>query len=248
MNRLICSGFFFIYCSIFGTIAFSGHVIEITQNVTQIISQYKMKMQQRLKSLISLSKTTTIDYQLQPQDDLRIRLMMPIMLKHHNYYDLPLRYQRIFHFQLHEHNRTIFLVISGCRLLFGWVLFAFLLIHIPINVNLIRRCIYIQHLTLVELLVIWVIGLAQILITCFVICPLAWAYTVYHSPKKFIPTFQLLSTTTATIVGGNGQNGWLWYKLKYDDLYQRLLYGPKFALSIGPVKEVTYFNSLEVIY
>lgn len=41
---------------------------------------------------------------------------------------------------------------------------------------------------------------------------------------------------------------WILYKAKYDDLYNRLLQGPKMAISIGPVESVTYQSSLEVVY
>ena len=179
-------------------------------------------------------------------------IMMRIKKHKEYYYDLPLHHHRTFHFQLHEHNRVIYLMICGSRELFGWVLFAFLFINLPININLIRRNIFTKRLKPIESLILWFICFIQIFISFIVLCPLAWCCKVYHTPKKFIPSFQLM-----TIISSNQQqsiecnitnqkNGWLWYKLKYDDLYQRLLYGPKFAISIGPVKEITYFNSLEV--
>ena len=226
LNRLICKGLFFVYCTIIGTIVYSGHVIEIGQNVTKIINQYKMKMkiqiqQHRFQSL-SLSSFITNN--------------------------IPLHHTRTFYFQLHEHNRVIYLVTCGVRELFGWVMFVFFLVHIPVNISLIRQNIFIQNSKVIELLVLWLIVFLQIFVAGVLFCPLAYSCKVFHSPKKFIPSFQLLTTTAPTIMDGNIQmnNGWIFYKMKYDDLYQRLLYGPKFAISIGPVKEITYFSSLEV--
>lgn len=39
---------------------------------------------------------------------------------------------------------------------------------------------------------------------------------------------------------------WLRLKLKYDDLFHRLSYGPKMAISMGPMSPVTFGAVLEV--
>ena len=45
-----------------------------------------------------------------------------------------------------------------------------------------------------------------------------------------------------------GSRNWLWYKIKYEDLYLRLVDdGPKIGVAIGPVQTVTYKSSLEVL-
>ncbi len=58
--------------------------------------------------------------------------------------------------------------------------------------------------------------------------------------------------------GGNGGNSssseaarqfrhrWLLLQMKYDDLYGRLLRGPKIAINIGPVESITFRTALEV--
>ena len=61
---------------------------------------------------------------------------------------------------------------------------------------------------------------------------------MYHAPKRFIPKLQLMLRPG---------KAWLFYKLKYDDLYNRLVQGPKMAVSIGPVESVTYQSSLQVL-
>ena len=150
---------------------------------------------------------------------------------------IPLPCRMIISNQMFEHNRVTYLVISGSRELFGYILYSYLLTNLPINVYLLRRNVFEQQ-ELEEQLLIWLVILLQLLASMIVFGPLAWCAEVYHSPEKFIPILQPML---------RGPRGWLIYKMKYEDLYHRLIDdGPKLAVSIGPVRAITYMASLEV--
>lgn len=136
---------------------------------------------------------------------------------------------------LEQHNRVCYLCVTGSRTLFGSVLLAFLYTNIPVNVNVISQNI-LGNRSMTDLLLFWIVALFQV--TCFVgvFAPLAWAHSVYHSPARFIPGLQLRLK----------DRRWIWLKVKYDDLYNRLLVGPKMGVSIGPLKVVTYMAFVEV--
>lgn len=137
--------------------------------------------------------------------------------------------------QLNEHNRVCYLVIRGCTELFGNVLLCFLLIHLPTNVYLLQQNVF-SAPPIASLIILWLIIFFQALAAFVVFAPLAWASKIFHSPKKFLPKLQVLM---------NGK-WWLLYKLKYDDLLNRLLYGPKMALTIGTLQPITFYTALEV--
>ena len=150
---------------------------------------------------------------------------------------IPFRCRRIIVNQLVEHNRVTYLVIAGSRELFGYVLYAYLLTNIPINVYLIRRNFYKQQ-DFIDKLMLSLIIFFQMLISLLIYLPLAYGNNVYHSPAKYIPFLQTML---------RDRKGWLWYKMKYEDLYHRLVdNGPKLAISIGPVRAITYMTFCEV--
>ncbi|KAJ6220373.1 hypothetical protein RDWZM_006185 [Blomia tropicalis] len=139
--------------------------------------------------------------------------------------------------QLQEHILATSLAISGSRNLFGKILYVFLLINIPINVYLIRRNLYRQQ-DFIDKLMLSLIAFFQLFVSLIVYLPLAYCNKVYHSPAKFIPILQPML---------RGQKGWLWYKMKYEDLYHRLVdNGPKLSVSIGPVRAITFMAFCEV--
>ncbi|KAJ6220374.1 hypothetical protein RDWZM_006186 [Blomia tropicalis] len=139
--------------------------------------------------------------------------------------------------QLQEHNIVTSLLISGSRELFGKLLYVFFLINVPINVYLIRRNLYKQQ-EFIDKLMLSLIAFFQLLVSLVIYLPLAYGNSVYHSPAKYIPFLQTML---------RGRKGWLWYKMKYEDLYHRLVdNGPKLAISIGPVRAITYMAFCEV--
>ncbi|KAH9409889.1 hypothetical protein TYRP_009634 [Tyrophagus putrescentiae] len=141
--------------------------------------------------------------------------------------------------QLNEHNRVCYLVMRGCAELFGNVLLCFLLTHLPTNVYLLQRNVFAAP-PLFTLLLFWLIIFFQALAAFVVFAPLAWVQTVFHSPRRFIPRLQMLMS---------GKRRWqLCYKLKYDDLLNRLLHGPKMALTIGTLQPITFYSALEFLF
>lgn len=138
--------------------------------------------------------------------------------------------------QLSEHNLVCYLVMRGGKELFSSVLLCFLLTHLPTNVYLIQRNVFAAP-PFETMLILWLIIFFQAMAAFVVFSPLAWVTKVYHSPKQFIPKLQVLM---------NGK-WWLLYKLKYDDLLNRLLQGPRMAVTIGSMQAVTYSSALEVI-
>ena len=106
---------------------------------------------------------------------------------------------------------------------------------VPVNIYFVRRIIFITN-TAVDNMIIWFIVIIVLLLAFLCLTMLSWCCSVYHSPKKYIPKLQQM------------MRGPMWRetKLKFDDLYGRLMRGPKVALSIGPLGDITYLGSFEV--
>lgn len=153
-------------------------------------------------------------------------------------------YQIVFDKQHHvidqmirKHNKICYLVVRGSEDLFGSVMFVFLLTNVPINVYIFWRIIF-QKRTLIDMFVYWIVILLQVGAAITVFSPLAYSCGVYHSPKKFLLVIQ------KHLQGKQ----WVQRKLKIDDLYFRLIQGPKLAVSIGFLRAVTYLATLEVSF
>ncbi|KAJ6221849.1 hypothetical protein RDWZM_000394 [Blomia tropicalis] len=150
---------------------------------------------------------------------------------------VPWNSRSIINYHLNEHIRVTYLVITGGDYLFGHILYSFLLINIPINVYMIRRIFFEEH-DFIDQLMSWAISIVQVLLSVVAFGPLAWCNEVYHSPAKFIPSVQPML---------RGHNGWLWFQMKYDELYHRLVDdGPQLAINVGPLHPITYMTSFEV--
>ncbi|KAH9391892.1 hypothetical protein TYRP_022391 [Tyrophagus putrescentiae] len=142
---------------------------------------------------------------------------------------------------LAEHNKVCYLVMRGCVELFGSVLLAFICTNLPVNVFLLRRNILLHYST-VSNLISWAIVLAQSMAAVVVFAPLAWCAEVYHRPKRWIPKLSMMLMTAAD------RPKWYLLQMKYDDLYGRLMHGPKIAINIGPVESITFRSALEFLF
>ena len=152
---------------------------------------------------------------------------------------IPFRYRKIVDDQLHDYNRVTSLVIRGSSGLFGTILYSFLMTNIPINILLLRRNVF-ENQTMFEKSLAWMVIFLQLIAMFIVLTFLSWSCAVCHKPSKFIPILQPML---------KDPRKWLWYKIKYEDLYMRLVDdGPKIGIAIGPVQTVTYRSSLEVLY
>ena len=122
-----------------------------------------------------------------------------------------------------------------------------------------------HHLTWITLAAYWLVVAIQLLELVVIFSPMSYTQVVMHRPHKVIPRLQAammgrememkmkiadkgkrksLTTTTTTTTT---TTAWTRLKLKYDDLYGRLLSGPKLAITIGQLAEVTYFSTYELL-
>ncbi|KAJ6219638.1 hypothetical protein RDWZM_005450 [Blomia tropicalis] len=149
------------------------------------------------------------------------------------------RNRSVIAYQLFEHNRVTSLLISGNREMFGHLLYLFIMTNIPGNVYMIRRIFFGKH-ELIDMVLTWAMVFFQLLVCTVVFGPLAHITKMTHSPNKYIPTLQPMLRQA---------KGWLWFKIKYEDLYHRLVdNGPKLAITIGPLTPITYKNFFEAIF
>ncbi|KAI2796288.1 hypothetical protein BLOT_015842 [Blomia tropicalis] len=151
---------------------------------------------------------------------------------------IPYRHHRIVHNQLHEYNRVTSLLLDGNRQIFGTILYYFLLSNIPVNIFLLARGVFEDHRTIEEI-ISWVFMFSQLTIMFIVFSLLSWLTAVCHKPSTFIPVLQPMLKSNSN---------WLWYKIKYTDLYYRLVdNGPKIGVAFGDMHTVTYVSSFEIL-
>lgn len=137
---------------------------------------------------------------------------------------------------LEDHNKVCYLVVAGSNELFGAVLFSFLVTNVPINIFCIRQLVFFKTNFTEKYLISFTMAM-QFFALAAVMGPPAWCSVLYHSIARQIPKLQVLM---------NGRP-WLLLKLKYDDFLNRMLYGCKIAIFMGPAGPITYSSALEVI-
>ncbi len=150
----------------------------------------------------------------------------------------------IFRF-LKEHNLVCYQVLSGSQQLWSRLIFGVLLTQAPINIVFLRRLFSERTPNSLRFLFAIFI-LVQLAIYGIIFVPLSWCYSVYHSPAKLFPRMLMQMSSNLLFFGGRRRQFWLLGKLKYDDLYGRLMRGPRIAVFIGPLHAITYLSSLEV--
>ena len=151
---------------------------------------------------------------------------------------IPLKRKPLIDNFLVEHTRLCTTVVETSRTLYGPLIFATVLTMIPSNVIFVRRIFLLATPPSLRLIFLLVFVIQSELVL-FIFVPLSWCHQVYHCPKRFIPGLLLRISAQ--------NSGWMRTKLKYDDLYGRLMSGPKLGLSVGPMHTITYFSSLEVL-
>ena len=119
--------------------------------------------------------------------------------------------------------------------MYGRIVFAYILTNIPISIYYVRRLFFVDQPFIEALTELIILGI-EIISDMVIFGPMAWCCQVYHSPKKFIPKLQLMLRGHRCIP----------LKLKLDDLYNRLVRGPKMATTIGPMHPITYSSTVEV--
>ncbi len=136
---------------------------------------------------------------------------------------------------LRVHNLVSYFAVCGSEEIFGSVMFAFMGTNIPINVYMIKICLY-KPIFSVDLAMMATVFLVQSVAACSVFVLLAYSCKKFHSPKKVLLRVMMVL---------EGQR-WLMLKMKFNDLYYRLNYGVKIAITVGPLHGITYFSALEV--
>src|SRR5699024_6937249 len=111
----------------------------------------------------------------------------------------------------------------------------FVLTNIPINVFMIKWMIF-GSKSWNDFGMILGVLIGQSLAAGCSFSLFAYYGETFHRPKKVI-------VILLTMLGGRE---WLWYRMKFDDLYGRLTYGKKIACAVGSLKNITYFSALEV--
>lgn len=165
--------------------------------------------------------------------------LMAILKAHKRLKFIPPVCNNLFERFLRQHNVIVANVVSCSGQLWGKIVLATVCTQIPINIIFVRKIAFSGEETPLTLkLVLFLIFAVQLALFGLIFAPLSWCQKVYHSPKKFIPQFLLLTTGSP----------WRRLRFKYNDLYGRLLRGPKFAISIGPLHAITYFSSLELLF
>lgn len=151
---------------------------------------------------------------------------------------------------LREHNLISYLVVSCSAQLWGKITLGTVLSQVPINVVFVKKIVY-RHeqsaenslaLNLLFSLIVAVQGLVLV----FIFAPLGWAQKISHSPEKFIPRLMLLLNTATK--NGAKSSRWLSTVFKYNDLYGRLLRGPKIGASVATLYTITYLSFFEVSF
>lgn len=139
------------------------------------------------------------------------------------------------------HTKASYLFSTGGVKLFSFIMWAFLITNTPINIYCIRRLVFIEQPLLVDVIV-WFIFSLQFCACLVVMGPLARGCQILHQPSAWIPRLQLMITHA-----DKGQQlNWMLLKFKYNDLFFRLLFGPKYAICFGPTNPITYMTALEV--
>ena len=141
-----------------------------------------------------------------------------------------------------EHNLISYLVISCSDQLFGKVVLATICTQIPINIVFVKKIVIgsEQETPLSFKFLLFIIFAIQLGVFAGIFVPLSWCQSQYHSPKSLVHRLMLATTDSGA---------WWWtLRLKYNDLYGRLVCGPKVAITVGPLHAITYFSSLEFLF
>ena len=135
-----------------------------------------------------------------------------------------------------EHSNICYLIISGNREMWSVVLFSFLAAMCPINIYLLTHLL-IDSSSIIETTITSAVIAIQMICTIIILTPLASCCKAVHGIEKHLPSIQWKL-----------KSNWLSYKLKYDDWFKNMVFGPKYAITIGPITAITYKAVMEVCF
>lgn len=153
---------------------------------------------------------------------------------------LPVSFRLLLERFLQEHNFVCYCVVRSSAQFWGKIILAVIWTQIPINIVFLKKIVSGGKETPLSLKLIFIIFCTvQLCIFTLMFAPLSWCQKVYHSSKKLLPRMMIMTT---------GSGPWWWtLRFKYNDLYGRLMGGPKFAMSVGPLHAITYLSSIEFL-
>ena len=133
-----------------------------------------------------------------------------------------------------EHNTLSYYVLHGDKTTWSQALYYYALVSIPINVLFMCELIFEDMPAHTEFVFI-LIALIHAISGLIPFITLAHVSSAFHKIKDYIPAMQLqLNRSTH-----------LRMKLKYDDLYERLMSGKKIAFTFGYLGNLTYRGLFE---
>lgn len=135
---------------------------------------------------------------------------------------------------LGEHHRISFGLMQSSDKIFSQLIVIFLVAVIPINVYLLRL-VLLKNIQVFEYFAYLLIAILQLGLGGIFLLALAIITSTIHQPSKYIVPLQ-------SMLGANS----IRYKLKFDNLLYRLVWGRKIAATVGPIKEITFRVILEV--
>ena len=133
-----------------------------------------------------------------------------------------------------EHNTLAYYVLQSDKYTLSRPLYYFALFSIPINVLFMCELI-VEDIPAQTEFVFILIALIHVITGLIPFITLAHVSSAFHKIKDYIPAMQLqLNRSTH-----------LRMKLKYDDLYERLMHGKKIAFTFGYLGNLTYRGLFE---
>lgn len=139
---------------------------------------------------------------------------------------------------LAKFHQVCYLTLAGNRTLFGRILLAYLITNVPLNIGCIFQLAFgnksYQPYSF-QTFILQMVIFYQFWAAVTVFYPSAWSSAKMHEPSKMMPLMvEMINESHLTT------------KLKVDDLFLRLTWGPKLASQVGPIRQVTYQTSFEV--
>lgn len=134
-----------------------------------------------------------------------------------------------------EHSRVCIDVLKGNRELWSRVALSFLCTMLPPNVYLLLTITF-ERLQPFEAVVITTVLVGQSIATGLVLWPMASFVSVVHNSARYLVAVQMA-------IGPH----FLSHKLKYDDLFGRLVRGPLYGVTIGPFHSVNFETIFKVL-
>nr|XP_027196372.1 uncharacterized protein LOC113790867 [Dermatophagoides pteronyssinus] len=177
----------------------------------------------------------TIHGQMTEMNEKLIKLLEKI--KYDNHYQITAIELKQLRFYLNEHTQLSRFVLYTDKITWSEALYYYALISIPINVTLMCELIVEDIIPETKFLFITA-GIIHAVTGVFPFLLLADMSSDFHSINDYLPAMQLQLK----------QSKHLRLKIKYDDLYERLIHGKKIAHTFGTLGNLTFRGLFEAFF